>query len=59
MVTDIDDVLFPQTMVIAPVRLRKLMVRVDDRSRFYAIPLLRLLSPQLMLPVDDLCRFYA
>ena len=39
--------------------LRKLMLRVDDRSRLYADALQRQSRPQLMLRVDDLCRFNA
>ena len=39
--------------------LRKLMLRVDDRSRLYADALQRQFWPQLMLRFDDLCRFYA
>ena len=36
-------------MVIPTVNVRKLMMRVDDRSRFYAIAHETQVSPQLML----------
>ena len=42
-------------MVIPTVNVRKLMMRVDDRSRFYAIALETQVSPQLMLRVPCPC----
>ena len=35
------------------VNVRKLIMRVDDRSRFYAIALETQVSPQLMLRVEN------
>ena len=40
-------------MVIPTVKVRKRMMRVDDRSRFYAIALETQVSPQLMLRVEN------
>ena len=39
-------------MVIPTVKVRKRRMRVDDRSRFYAIALETQVSPQLMLRVE-------
>ena len=40
-------------MVIPTVKVRKRRMRVDDRSRFYAIALETQVSPQLMLRVEN------
>ena len=40
-------------MVIPTVKVRKRMMRVDDRSRFYAIALETQVLPQLMLRVEN------
>ena len=45
--------------IASTLRLRKLRLRVEDRSRLYADARQRKIKYQLMLRVDELCRFYA